>query len=81
MSTHNICFRGEIRKNILWIPPLIRSVAMNFPCSCGRVGNSQKREMGTKCFKYKNILFFFSNEFDFTVTCPSCKINPDINLL
>ena len=22
MSTHNICFRGEIRKNIMWIPLL-----------------------------------------------------------
>ena len=25
MSTHNICFHGEIRKNILWIPPPICS--------------------------------------------------------
>ena len=25
MSTHNICFRGEIRKNIMWLPPLICS--------------------------------------------------------
>ena len=23
MSTHNICFSGEIRKNIMWIPSLI----------------------------------------------------------
>ena len=27
MSTHNICFRREIRKNIMWIPPLICSYA------------------------------------------------------
>ena len=25
MSTHNICFHGEIRKNIMWIHPLICS--------------------------------------------------------
>ena len=25
MSTHNICFHGEIRKNIIWIPSLIWS--------------------------------------------------------
>ena len=25
MSTHNICFHGEIRKNIIWIPPLLCS--------------------------------------------------------
>ena len=25
MSTHNICFCGEIRKIIIWIPPLIGS--------------------------------------------------------
>ena len=25
MSTHNICFQGEIRKNIMWILPLICS--------------------------------------------------------
>ena len=23
MSTHNTCFRGEIRKNVLWMRPLI----------------------------------------------------------
>ena len=27
MSTHNICFCGEKRKNIMWIPPLICSYA------------------------------------------------------
>ena len=25
MSTHNICFRREIKKNIMWMPPLICS--------------------------------------------------------
>ena len=25
MSTHNICFHGEVRKNSMWIPPLMCS--------------------------------------------------------
>ena len=25
MSTHNICFHGEKKKNVVWIPPLIKS--------------------------------------------------------
>ena len=35
MSTHNICFRAEIRKIIIWIPPLIWRyvISMNI-CVC-----------------------------------------------
>ena len=34
MSTHNLCFHGEIRN--MWIPSLIRSYDMGVKASCKR---------------------------------------------